>query len=243
MRARFAMSSRVPSGGKGWEPATAFDVASGVVFALLLAPFAASTVRAIVGGEALASIALAAPLGLLGADLLTGVLHWLCDTFFAEDTPIIGRSVIESFREHHRDQLAMTRRAFLRVSNSNVVATSLVLALVWCRRAVSSTPPSPFMDAWITSLACSLMLTNQFHKWAHVADVPRVVARLQALNLILSPTEHARHHRGDHARAFCVTTGWLNPVLDGAHVFATCERLVELARRLATWRPTGRPTT
>jgi ubiquitin-conjugating enzyme E2 variant len=233
------MSSRVSSGGKSWEPATAFDVVSAGVFVVLLAPFGIATATALIAGHGVPWIVLAAPLGLLAADFITGALHWLCDTFFAEDTPIIGHAVIESFREHHRDQLAMTRRAFLRVSNSNVVATSVVLALVWSRRAVASESGSVFADAFITSLACSLMGTNQFHKWAHVARVPRIVARLQALGLILSPREHARHHRGDHSRAFCVTTGWLNPLLDGARFFTTCEWLVVRARRAITWRPSG----
>jgi ubiquitin-conjugating enzyme E2 variant len=236
------MSSGV-SGAKVWEPATVFDIATGVVFAVLLAPFAVATVTAITAGDGLPWIALAMLLGLLASDLITGTLHWLCDTYFAEDTPIIGRALIASFREHHRDQLAMTRRAFLRVSNSNVVATSLVLALVWWRRAVTPEPASVFTDAWITGLCCSLMLTNQFHKWAHLPRVPRVVARLQNLGLILSPREHSRHHSGAHNRAFCVTTGWLNPLLDGARVFVTCERLIEWVRRVVTWRPTGRRTT
>src|SRR5689334_851211 len=171
------MSCRVSSGGKAWEPATPFDLVTAAVFAVLLAPFAWATAVAITTGDALPWIALAALLGFLAADLVTGTLHWMCDTYFAEDTPIIGAAVIESFREHHRDQLAMTRRAFLRVSNSNVIATSLVLALVWLRRAVGEASASIFADAWITSLACALTLTNQFHKWAHLPRVPRAVAR------------------------------------------------------------------
>jgi ubiquitin-conjugating enzyme E2 variant len=237
------MSRPVSSGRKSWEPATGFDVVSALVLVILLTPFALATASNVTAGDGLPWIALATLLGLAASDFITGTLHWLCDTFFAEDTPIIGPAVIESFREHHRDQLAMTRRAFLRVSNSNVVATSLVLVLVWVARLVAPGPPSVFVDAWITTLACALTLTNQFHKWAHLPHVPRIVARLQALGLILGPAEHARHHRGNHSRAYCVTTGWLNPLLDGIHFFGASERVIEWIGRVLTWRPSGRRTT
>jgi ubiquitin-conjugating enzyme E2 variant len=230
------MSSR----GDG-ERATVGDVATAAALLVLLAPFAARTVGVAVTGSHAPALVGAVVLGVVAADFVTGFLHWLCDTFFAEDTPFIGRAVIEPFREHHRDPLAMTRRAFLRVSNSNVVATSVMLVAVRCWRAGATAPPSVFTDAWITSLACALWLTNQLHKWAHVAHVPRPVARLQALGLILRPTHHARHHAASHGRAFCVTTGWLNPLLDGAHVFEALERLIRVLGRIPGLRPTSSP--
>src|SRR6185436_2525335 len=139
------------------------------------------------------------------------------------------------FREHHVDPLAMTRRAFLRVSNSNIVATTVLLAILLCVQTASGAPPSAFADVWVTSLAVAVMATNQFHKWAHLPRVPRLVARLQRVGLILSPVEHARHHCGDHSRAFCVTTGWWNPLLDRIRLFPACERLVALLHR--RWIP------
>ena len=39
--------------------------------------------------------------GYLLADLLSGTVHWFCDSFFAPDTPLIGRSIIHPFRDHH----------------------------------------------------------------------------------------------------------------------------------------------
>jgi ubiquitin-conjugating enzyme E2 variant len=219
----------------GWEPATLRDVLSAVAFAAVLSPFAYRALTAIVAGEDLVTLVAAVLLGFLAADLATGSVHWLCDTFFAEDTPIIGPSVIESFREHHVDPLAMTRRAFLRVSNSNIVATTVLLTILLCVQSASSSTPSAFSDVWVTSFTFAVMATNQFHKWAHLPRVPSLVARLQRLGLILSPVEHARHHTGDHSRAFCVTTGWCNPLLDRFRVFAACERLVGLLRR--RWVP------
>jgi plasmanylethanolamine desaturase len=224
---------------RGWEPATRADVLWAVAFVALLAPYAYRTGAGLVAGDDLVVLAAALLLGVLTADLVTGVVHWLCDTFFREDTPILGRGVIAAFREHHVDPAAMTRRAFLRVSNSNVVGTTVVLAVLGCAQAVAVDPPTPFTDAWVTSAASAIMATNQIHKWAHLPRVPAPVASLQRLGVILSPTEHARHHSGDHSRAFCVTTGWLNPVLDGARVFAACERAVATLRRTSARRTSG----
>lgn len=212
-----------------WEAATVYDVvALGILLALLL-PVVSRTVAAVAGGDG-GRLVVALLLGLLAADFVTGCLHWLADTFFSEDTPLIGPAVIAPFRLHHRDPLAMTRQSFLRVSHSNVVATSAMLAAFWGWRA-TDTAPTPFADAWIASLACALWLTNQIHQWAHVAQPPRPVAWLQACGLILTPARHAQHHAASHARAYCVTTGWLNPLLDGVGVFTTAARLIHALQR------------
>ena len=221
------------------ERATGGDVVGVSVLVALLAPYVYRTAAAAGGHEVTLVVALV--LGVLASDFISGFLHWFADTFFAEETPLIGRTLIEPFREHHRDPLAMTRRSFLRMSHANVVATSAMLVAIWCARVVAPSPaPSVFTDAFIMSLACALWWTNQFHKWAHLAHVPRVVGWLQASGLILTPARHARHHTASHGREFCVTTGWLNPVLDRTQAFTAAERAFRAltakvnARR---WRP------
>ena len=76
------------------------------------------------------------------------------------------------------------------------------------------------------SFSAAAVATNVFHRWAHAASPPRVARRLQRLGLILTPMRHALHHRGEHDRAYCVTSGWLNPVLDRLGFFARLERMV-----------------
>lgn len=215
-----------------WERATGGDVVAVGVLAALLAPFVYRTAVAAVAGGHAAALVVALVLGVLASDFITGFLHWFADTFFAEETPLIGRTLIEPFREHHRDPLAMTRRSFLRMSNANVVATTVMLVAVWCGRGVfASRPPSVFADAFIMSLAGALWLTNELHKWAHVARAPRPVAWIQATGLILTPARHARHHTGSHGREFCVTTGWLNPILDRTGAFTAAERVIRALQR------------
>ena len=81
-----------------------------------------------------------------------------------------------------------------------------------------------FIVVFGMSLTLALVATNQFHSWAHSASPPRIVRRLQSWGLILTPKAHARHHRGNHDRAYCVTSGWLNPLIDRTRFFERLER-------------------
>lgn len=173
-------------------------------------------------------LAAAAVLGVLATDLTSGVVHWFCDTFLEEDTPIAGPLLIAPFREHHRDPLAMTRHGFLEVNRANVAAMAIVLALVaWHRGGAAG---SLFADAWLLSYALAVVCTNQFHKWAHLAAPPRLARWMQSARLAVRPEHHARHHDPAGGRTFCVTTGWLNPVLDGLGILAAIERLASPRR-------------
>lgn len=168
--------------------------------------------------------------GYLLADLLAGSVHWIADRFFDPQTPIVGPLLIASFREHHDDVLGITRHDFFEVSGNNaLVTTPLVIGL-----ARLSTPTECFQEFFTvmgTSLTLSVFATNQFHSWAHSPAPPRFVRWLQTLGLILTPARHARHHRGRHDSAYCVTSGWLNPVLDGLGFFRRLERMLDVVPR------------
>jgi hypothetical protein len=85
-----------------------------------------------------------------------------------------------------------------------------------------------FAESFLVFLSIAVMATNQLHKWAHADRVPRAVVWLQRKRLILPPDHHARHHAPPYAGAYCVTTGWLNHILDPLAFFP---RLEGLARR------------
>ena len=46
-------------------------------------------------------------LGAWTADLVTGVVHWACDTWGSTRTPVVGGTLIRAFREHHEAPRAM----------------------------------------------------------------------------------------------------------------------------------------
>lgn len=142
------------------------------------------------------------------ADLLSGVMHFLLDCKGASDTPFWG-IFIQPFREHHDDPAEMTRHDFIHTNGHTAMAIApLQLALLLSfRRPMDVVDSVQFL--LLASLLIFLGLTNQFHKWAHTQEVPRVIRWLQAKRLILPAIHHARHHVA-HRDHFCITTGWNN---------------------------------
>lgn len=177
------------------------------------------------------ALGLGSLLGYLAADLVAGSVHWLADRYFAADTPILGPALIAPFRAHHDDPEEMARHDFFEVSGNNAISTAPV---VWALALLPppTDPGSALAVVFGASLTLSLFATNQLHAWAH-APRPHAVARaLQRRGLVLTPARHARHHSGGHDRAYCVTSGWLNPLLDGLGLFGRLEALVDaFARR------------
>lgn len=164
--------------------------------------------------------------GYLLADFLAGTVHWIADRFFDPDTPLLGPMLIGPFREHHEDALAMTRHDFFEVSGN-----SALLTLPWVALLAASPIAGGFLVNFLVVLGASvtlaLFLTNQFHSWAHSPSPPNIVKRIQASGLILTPHHHALHHRDNHDRAYCVTSGWLNPLLDRVRLFDRLEYFID----------------
>lgn len=201
----------------------------GVVFAAAVALSVALSIRL---AAALAAPAAWLPalagllLGYLAADLLSGSVHWFCDTFFAEDTPVIGRLLIAPFRDHHRHPTAITGYRLLEQDGSSAFLVIAPLGLAWWHGGPDPAAPfAVFAHAALWAFAAGALGTNLLHRWAHAERVPPGVRWLQRRRLILSPPGHAVHHRS-YVGGYCVTSGWLNPLLDRVRFFARLERLI-----------------
>lgn len=164
----------------------------------------------------------AALCALFCADLISGVVHWIGDRFFSESTPLLGRMLIRPFREHHRDPLAITHHDLFELCGNNALA--VLPPALWL---VLAAPPTSrgalLLQLFTLFFSLAILATNLIHKWAHQPRNRRPVCWLQAAGVILSPAAHARHHRDDFSRGYCVTTGWANPLLDAWRVLPRCE--------------------
>jgi ubiquitin-conjugating enzyme E2 variant len=164
--------------------------------------------------------------GLLGADFVSGVVHWLFDTWGSVDTPVVGQLAIRTFREHHVDARAMTRHDFVETNGHNITLSMLpsitgLLALQHHSLAGTLVAMSGFF------MALCVSMTSQIHKWAHKADgVPRVVRKMQDLGLIIGARHHDRHHVKPHDSHYCITVGWMNGPLEFVHFFRILERAI-----------------
>lgn len=167
-------------------------------------------------------------IGYLLADFTSGFVHFLGDTFGSRSTPIFGPFFVEPFREHHVDEKDITRHGFIETNGHNCFASlPVLLALVFL------VPESALQNGWgawffLTALVfiLGIFATNQFHKWAHLDKAPASIAWLQKHHFILSPTHHQLHHTAPYTSDFCITTGWLNPLLNKIHFFPQTKRLL-----------------
>jgi plasmanylethanolamine desaturase len=162
--------------------------------------------------------------GFVAADFVSGLVHWLADTWGRSDWPIIGPTIIRGFREHHAEPDAILAHDFIETNGSSS-AGSLVLL---CLAAVLPFEghAARLADAAMLSLSTALFATNQIHKWAHCASPPAAVAWLQERGWVLRPADHAVHHAIPFDRNYCITTGWLNPLCQRLEVFTTLERWI-----------------
>jgi len=199
-----------------------FEAASLAGFAALFVCLAATHSSRVVA----APLAFAAGLlaGALLADVASGVVHWLCDRFGSEATPLLGPLLIAAFREHHRDPGSIARHGPLERSGTNAFAAAVALAAAHPLVGALGAGSGAFVLGAALSAAGLTAVTNEIHLQAHRAMRPRWVRVLQRLGLVLRPATHARHHAGDHDRAYCIATGWANPLLDRLQLFARVER-------------------
>jgi hypothetical protein len=186
-------------------------------FARLLSGIDSSTLMPLIAGLGL---------GVAAADGIAATVHWACDTWGSERTPWLGHSLIESFREHHRDPAAMLDHDWLEVNGA--AAAAALLALMGfvgfsSREFGFETAAQTFVAAIFLALVGTSAITNQLHYWAHAPRPPAIVRRLQANGWILSPLEHAGHHRAPHTHGYCISTGWLNRPLDAMRFWRALE--------------------
>lgn len=163
--------------------------------------------------------------GLLCADFVSGFVHWLADTFGSVNMPLIGPAYIAPFREHHHDPLEITRHDFIEVNGNNCVVILLFLPFVANVQSFVSPQSAAWLELWTVAFTISIFLTNQVHSWAHADEVPAPIRLLQKMRLILNSDDHDRHHAAPHDTYYCITFGWLNPILHRTRFFPVLTRV------------------
>ena len=167
---------------------------------------------------------LAIPLSLVLGDLVSGLVHWTADTYFSEETPIIGQSLVKPFRLHHlypRD--ICTHDLVTTVGNVCIIAVPVLavcISLLWLWEDSSWLA---FLILCIALMSLATVLTNQFHKWAHQEAPSRFVRFLQRTRVVLRPSHHQVHHTKPFNMHYCITNGWLNPLLNKLRFFRGLE--------------------
>lgn len=225
---RSHLATDVETLSKGYTPGRrAMDTIVIVLFFVLEA-FVLYRSLPFIGERSIVS-AVIAFIGYLAADFMSGLVHWIGDTWGNPSMPIVGQYFIRPFREHHVDQMAITRHNFTETNGANSLATMVVLLptvlLLYGLR-------SPFVlgfHFFAFAMSMGVFGTNQFHKWSHLSEQrrPWLIRQLQGLGVILRPAHHAKHHAAPYDHHYCITVGWLNPVLAKIQFFRVVEKVIQ----------------
>jgi len=158
------------------------------------------------------------------ADFFSGIAHWGADTWGSLDTPFVGNSIIRSFREHHLAPTAMCHHDIFETNGDNCMITLpfMLLAAVMKQDSLYSL----FIHNFLVLLCVWVALTNQIHKWSHTYRPSSFVSFLQNYRVIVSKQEHAVHHKNPFDKYYCITNGWLNPLLASIDFWKRLEGVV-----------------
>lgn len=167
--------------------------------------------------------ALAIPLALVLGDFVGGLVHWGGDTYFSEDTPVLGSALIKPFRQHHIFPRDICTHTFVSLVGNVCILAVPVLALCLYLLWVSHHGLIAFAILCTTLMVAATVGTNVFHKWAHQEKPSAGVRWLQRMRLVLEPSHHNLHHTEPFNLHYCITNGWLNPLLNKIKFFRRLE--------------------
>lgn len=118
-------------------------------------------------------------LSIFFGDIGTGIFHWSVDNYGSLRTPIFG-SVCVAFQGHHLTPWTITFRSF--VNNVYKIAFGTLPALLLS----AVLPMSPFLRIFFVLFINWWMISQEFHKYAHMREVPPTIKFLQDKGIILS---------------------------------------------------------
>jgi plasmanylethanolamine desaturase len=155
------------------------------------------------------------------ADFVSGVVHWVADTWWSETMPILGRRFLRPFRVHHVNPDDFLRRDFIDC-NGDVAMLTLPLLLSAFFIPLSG-ELSRLAAVAVVAFSAAALPTNQVHQWAHMRPPPRLICGLQRCGLLLSVRQHQRHHTTPYVMNYCIATGWCNRPLTAINFFSALE--------------------
>ncbi len=154
---------------------------------------------------------------ILLVDFITGLVHWLEDSYWSSETPILGKWIIEPNLAHHRNGQDFLKKSWF--------ASSWDLLLI----GIAIIAVSYYFDylTWeVIAFSAIIINANQIHKWAHITryeNKPKIIGILQQLYILQRTDHHGKHHRKPNDSHFCTVTNLLNPILDGINFWRGLE--------------------
>jgi ubiquitin-conjugating enzyme E2 variant len=153
------------------------------------------------------------------ADFVAGFIHWAEDAYGYENTPILGKWVVEANVLHHREPRAFVKKNWLQSSWDITLASALIVLVAWLTGHLH----------WpVLVFAVLTANANEIHKWAHRTprENGKIITWLQRMRLVQTVRHHAKHHTNPKDSNYCTVTNYLNPVLDGINFWEGLETII-----------------
>jgi hypothetical protein len=170
-------------------------------------------------------VGIAGAIGLLLADLYSGLIHWGTDTWFDE---LQIERVVSIAREHHLYPSNIVDYGLADYAGytswPSVVVFGPALALL-------TSIFSPSRAILVAVLICGqvsgfMLFGTHFHRLGHARPGNWLIRFLQSAHFLITPQYHARHHRENHDTHYCVVNGWMNPICDAIGFWRGLENVV-----------------
>lgn len=171
--------------------------------------------------EALLQVAGGAFAAYILSDLGTGFYHWGVDNYGDAKTPVFGAQ-IDGFQGHHQRPWTITKREF--ANNIHAIARPASIFLA----PFLVLPGQPFADSFLGIFLGCVVMSQQFHAWAHMkkSQLPGAVISLQDAGILVSRKMHGAHHKPPYDVNYCIVSGIWNPTLEKFKVFKRLERSI-----------------
>ena len=151
----------------------------------------------------------------LVADLITGIFHWLEDTYTFMPSWILCHN-----RMHHVKPHDMGNRSVWESTRESLFVFICI-------------SPMLYGFKWLHFILFIVSIGNGIHKYAHTheRDVPYIIRTLQWCGIIMTRGHHRLHHQGAHDSHYCAVSNHTNIVLEYINFWRNLEFFI--------WRLTG----
>lgn len=168
----------------------------------------------------IALIAVQAVLVIALADFIAGLIHWIEDAYFDENTPFIGSRIIRPNIVHHHVPRYFTQLSWWQSSRDLLLASLLLVA---------ASIPLGFFGWQVVLFALVSTNANQVHKWAHRTrrENGRLISLLQDWRILQTPHHHGLHHTDPKNTYYCPVTNLVNPILERISFWQRLEAVIE----------------
>lgn len=154
------------------------------------------------------------------ADFFAGVIHWLEDAYFTEDTPILGPMFIRPNIVHHHYPRFFTQWSWWHSSKELLLAGAVLVLVAW---------PLGLLRWQLWLFVAVSVNANQVHKWAHRtrAENGWLISKLQDWRILQTPRHHGLHHSDPKNTYYCPVTNYVNPLLERLQFWQRTEAVIE----------------